>query len=188
MRKAIQTFMVVSMILALLVVTGISESFAGEIHACITKSTGNIRIVSTPGQCKSNEAPISWNQAGPAGPAGPQGVPGPQGLMGLQGPQGTQGVQGPPGISGYEIVRVDVDVIDLEPNAVVSCEVPCPAGKAILGGGGGTEHTALLSMFDGYPVQMLGSGIYQWVGLWRNPWDYPISTTLICRAICAYVQ
>ncbi len=52
------------------------------IYACITKSTGQIRIVSAASQCKSNEASISWNiagQPGPAGPAGPSGPAGPQG-------------------------------------------------------------------------------------------------------------
>jgi len=68
---------------------------ADVINACITKSTGQVRIVATTGQCKSNEAPLSWNVAGPAGPAGPAGEPGPAGLVaGYQaeasgGPTGT---------------------------------------------------------------------------------------------------
>ncbi len=43
------------------------------IYACITKTTGGIRIVSTASQCKSNEASIFWNVTGPEGQQGPQG-------------------------------------------------------------------------------------------------------------------
>lgn len=62
------------------------------IYGCITKSSGQIRIVSTATQCKSNEASISWNQTGPQGPQGAQGI------QGIQGIQGLQGLQGPPGV------------------------------------------------------------------------------------------
>ena len=52
---------------------------------CVNKSSGEIKIVSTAGQCKSNEALISWNQTGiKAGQA--------QQDQGLQGLQGTAGV------------------------------------------------------------------------------------------------
>ena len=57
---------------------------ADVINACITKSTGQVRIVSTPAQCKSNEAPLTWNVNGPVGPQGPPGAdgqPGPAGLV-----------------------------------------------------------------------------------------------------------
>jgi hypothetical protein len=56
---------------------------ADEIHACITKTTGQLRVVSTTGQCKSNEAPLTWNVEGPVGPTGPQGPPGVDGQPGL---------------------------------------------------------------------------------------------------------
>ena len=49
---------------------------ADEINACITKTTGQLRVVSTTDQCKSNEAPLTWNIEGPVGPTGPQGLPG----------------------------------------------------------------------------------------------------------------
>jgi hypothetical protein len=38
------------------------------IYGCV-KNSGDLVIVSGPGQCKANQTPISWNQAGPAGVA-----------------------------------------------------------------------------------------------------------------------
>ena len=60
-----------------------SSAEADEIHACITKSSGQLRVVSTTGQCKSNEAPLTWSVEGPVGPTGPQGPPGADGQPGL---------------------------------------------------------------------------------------------------------
>src|SRR5262245_2907765 len=72
-----------------------SYSQSTVIFACITKS-GQIRIASTSGQCKSNEDETSWSRTGPQGPVGPQGQAGPQGTAGLQGPAGPQGPAGVP--------------------------------------------------------------------------------------------
>lgn len=58
---------------------------ARVIHACVGKgllNQGAVRIVSEPGQCRSNETPLTWNQTGQQGPAGapgPVGAPGPKG-------------------------------------------------------------------------------------------------------------
>jgi hypothetical protein len=54
------------------------------IYGCVSKVGGtvlggNLRIVSGPTSCRTNETLISWNQAGPQGS---QGVPGPQGPPG----------------------------------------------------------------------------------------------------------
>lgn len=64
-------------------------------YACVTTSTGAVKIVSSTTTCGTGQHKISWNNTGPAGPAGP---PGPQGATGPQGPQGTTGPQGPPGV------------------------------------------------------------------------------------------
>src|SRR5205807_5713648 len=58
------------------------------IYACYQKTTGDLRKVSGPGQCKNTEIQISWNTAG---------VPGPQGPKGDKGDKGDTGSQGPPG-------------------------------------------------------------------------------------------
>lgn len=73
------------------------------IYACYHKTTGDLRRVNGPGQCKNPEIPISWSVSGvpgPQGPQGPQGQQGPQGPTGPQGSQGPQGVQGPQGQKG----------------------------------------------------------------------------------------
>jgi len=70
-RLTVMMVMVVVILLAIAV-----TSFGDVINRCVTKSTGNMRIVPDPGACKSNEYPLSWNQTGPQGPAGLQGPPG----------------------------------------------------------------------------------------------------------------
>jgi type VI secretion system Hcp family effector len=61
----------------------------GVITACrvTTGATpGQLRVIDTeatpPQTCTTNEATVTWNQAGPAGPPGPQGDPGPPGDSG----------------------------------------------------------------------------------------------------------
>ena len=54
----------------------------GLIHGCVTNNKGMLRVVSDPSGCKSNETPLSWNQAGQQGEPGPQGEPGMDGEPG----------------------------------------------------------------------------------------------------------
>jgi hypothetical protein len=80
MTKIILVFMTVCIMSFFTICSCFAQN--NTIYACITKATGNIRIVSAPTQCKSSEGLIQWNVAGPAGPpgpAGPQGPPGPPG-------------------------------------------------------------------------------------------------------------
>lgn len=53
-----------------------TNASADTINACAKQSNGKLRLVADLGQCRSNEAPISWESQGPQGPAGPQGPPG----------------------------------------------------------------------------------------------------------------
>lgn len=120
------------------------------IHACVSNSSGEIKIVGANSNCPSNYRALDWNiqgpagqqgpigPAGPVGPVGPIGPMGPQGLQGEQGPQGEpgpqglQGMQGPAGISGLEIVTADSGTQNTD---VIYVYADCPAGKQVLGGG-----------------------------------------------------
>lgn len=62
-------------------------------------------------------------------PQGPKGDPGDRGE---RGEKGERGEQGPPGLTGYEIVTVTVTATTTN---TVTAEVPCPAGKRVVGGG-----------------------------------------------------
>jgi hypothetical protein len=73
---------------------------ATTFYACVTKSSGAIRMVSQATTCKTTESKIMWNQTGPAGPAGPKGSAGPEGPAGPSGPQGPAGSVGPQGPAG----------------------------------------------------------------------------------------
>jgi hypothetical protein len=66
------------------------------IYACGQKETGQLRVVSSPDDCRNSEFPVSWNVQGPKGDPGSNGLPG---LAGPTGPQGPAGPQGPPGVS-----------------------------------------------------------------------------------------
>lgn len=188
-------------------VAGVSASAAipddGIIHGCYNEQTGQLRVVDPDSdECKTSEAPLSWNQegprglqgpTGPEGPRGPQGVPGPEGAEGPEGPEGpagpagqngqpgndgATGPQGPAGISDYETVR----------NANLngsSATVRCPAGKRVLGGGatvGGSPPWALTTSAPWYPI---GGG---------EGWEavaQPIKGTFVqvtVTAICANVS
>src|SRR5215471_18020943 len=59
-------------------------------YACVTNSTGAIKVVGKTTVCGAGKHKISWNNIGPRGPRG------------LQGPRGATGPQGPPGVvNGY---------------------------------------------------------------------------------------
>ena len=69
-------------------------SAGGVINGCYEQKNGLLRVIDAGADCRKSEAPIHWNQVGPAGPRGEQG---PQGERGVPGPQGEQG---PPGVIG----------------------------------------------------------------------------------------
>ena len=81
---------------------GVSDP--GVIHACVQRSSGQVRIVGVNGTCSGSEDPLHWSVvsagAGAQGLQGPMGPPGPMGPAGPQGPQGQQGPAGPAGPSG----------------------------------------------------------------------------------------
>jgi hypothetical protein len=67
---------------------------AGVIHACVHRSSDQVRIVGPNDGCRNAENPIHWSASGgPAGPQGPQGPPGPAGSPGAPG-QCTAGCSG----------------------------------------------------------------------------------------------
>ena len=59
------------------------------IHACVSKSSGTIKIVDSPEDCGKGEESLSWNLSGPAGPVGPAGPEGPAGPQGIPGADGV---------------------------------------------------------------------------------------------------
>jgi hypothetical protein len=107
----------------------------------------------------------------PAGPQGPKGDPG------SQGPKGDQGDPGTPGISGYQLVSgADVTV---PAGQFGLAYVDCPAGKKVIGGGGGSEGNA--------PITLLGPYVnHQWAVGVRN--DGGIPEKIIAWAYCANVS
>lgn len=94
--------------LALVVAVGVSVAGArgplndGEIHACKSKKTGKLRVVSNASECRWWEKHISWSIRGPQGPAGPAGPQGPQGEQGEQGDAGEAGPAGSQGPAGAD--------------------------------------------------------------------------------------
>ena len=137
------------------------------IHACVSNSSGEIKIVGANSNCPSNYRALDWNIQGPAGqqgaqgqqgpigpvgpagpvgptgPMGPQGLQGERGLQGEQGPEGLpgqQGIPGPAGISGLEVVQVNSGT---QNTFRIDVFAECPAGKQVLGGGFATAGNNL---------------------------------------------
>jgi hypothetical protein len=149
------------------------------IHACVSNSSGEIKIVGANATCPSNYRALDWNIQGPAGSPGPMGPAGP---AGPQGPQGLTGPQGPAGISGMEVVTVDSGT---QVAARIDVFVECPAGKQVLAGGYGTAGSNLdTSISASAPY-----GPYQWV-VTAVTNDYPnvrSGWSVQAYAICANV-
>lgn len=86
---------------------------------------------------------------GPPGPSGPAGPPGSPGPIGPAGEAGTPGPQGNPGLLGYEVVSRP---FSLASGGQSTMTVPCPPGKAVLGGGA-KPLTPTVGILGSYPVQ-----------------------------------
>jgi hypothetical protein len=113
------------------------------------------------------------------GEKGATGAPGPQGALGAPGPPGAQGQKGdtgPAGISGRELV-VGAETV-LQPGESGGAGVYCPAGKKVIGGGGGSEATVAISNTG--PGSDMQWGVYA-----KNL--APFAATLSAYAICANV-
>ncbi|HUF92004.1 MAG TPA: hypothetical protein VMR23_06485 [Candidatus Limnocylindria bacterium] len=86
----------VVVLLAFLAILGpvTAEAHGGDasvIHACVHRSSQQVRIVGPNDQCRRPEIAVHWSGAGAPGPQGPQG---PQGPAGPPGPQGAPGSTG----------------------------------------------------------------------------------------------
>ncbi len=73
------------LLVMLVLVPGIAAT--ETINGCVHQKSGKLRIVGIPGQCKSSEAPISWEAEGPPGPEGAKGDKGDKGDPGDPAPQ-----------------------------------------------------------------------------------------------------
>lgn len=87
--------------------------------------TGALRLINAQvgNHCASNEATVTWNQAGPQGI---QGVPGATGASGAAGAVGPQGVPGPSGVVG---------VYRATASGAGTATASCYSGDVLLGGG-----------------------------------------------------
>jgi hypothetical protein len=59
----------------------LSASSPVTYYACVTNSTGALKIVSKTATCAAGQHKISWNNIGPKGPKGARGARGPAGLV-----------------------------------------------------------------------------------------------------------
>jgi hypothetical protein len=188
---------VMASVLTLTGATAIAEAHGGDtsqVHACVSKASGAVRIVDAGADCRSTEQPLDWNVAGRTGPqgdegpAGPQGEPGPAGPEGPAGPAGPEGPEGPAGPAGgvggaHSVFRLSpFDTLD----KIV--DVRCPAGEVATGGGFNVAPDANLPrpavvVSQSLPVTELGVPVGWRVGAFKvapstTPW------TLVVDAIC----
>ena len=141
---------------------------------------------------------------GPQGPQGPQGAPGPQGAEGPQGPPGPQGIQGikgdtgdtgatgaqgpqgPQGVPGLSARVVVVNSVNqtLAKGALFTLTTSCPAGKAVIGGGGSSVNPSL-QIVASMPSD---SNPTQWIVQVRNIANNNQTGLVSANVICAIVQ
>jgi hypothetical protein len=76
------------------------DCIAQALNACVTNSTGAIRIVASADKCRRTETAYTLNLQGPKGDKGDKGDQGTQGAQGVAGLQGPAGVAGPSGAQG----------------------------------------------------------------------------------------
>ncbi|MDO8211777.1 hypothetical protein [Conexibacter sp. CPCC 206217] len=88
-------------------------------------------------------------ERGPAGPAGPKGNTGARGLTGARGSVGATGPRGASGISGYAVVTANKPPVVI---AAQTLEIPCAAGKVVLGGGGVVAGGSGGDVTGGFPM------------------------------------
>jgi hypothetical protein len=100
-------------------------------------------------------------------PAGPKGDPG---------QKGDKGDPGAPGVSGREyVIGAEVSV---NPGQLGGAQVTCPAGKKVMGGGGGSEGNT--------PITAMGQiNDSTWSVVARNDEAFPVHVS--AHAICAQV-
>src|SRR5438309_1069444 len=70
---------------------GLIPDSTGLIHGCYDTTSGALRLVQTPADCKATETHLAWNQVGPEGAPGLAGL---QGIAGATGPKGDNGAKG----------------------------------------------------------------------------------------------
>jgi hypothetical protein len=112
------------------------------INACYRVSEddrkGELRAVTDPAACRTNELPLAWNIQGPKGDKGDPGArgdPGPQGLQGEQGLQGPQGPAGPQGPSGAANLQYVTQSTNVPATGGAAFHAECAGGRKVLGGG-----------------------------------------------------
>ena len=77
---------ILSLLLAVCYLINAGGATAQTIDGCADKTTGQLRRIIPPAECKTNEIAVNWSVAGPQGIQGPTG---PQGIQGEPGPAGT---------------------------------------------------------------------------------------------------
>jgi hypothetical protein len=157
---------VLAIVAALLVGGGIAYASIpgpdGVIHGCRKNTDGSLRVIDSTATCPNGWTALNWSQTGP---------------------------QGPPGISGYEVVTVTESFADVSTGTAIAM---CPAGKRVIGGGGGTGHVADGGNTDYYAQLSESRPMYPpnvdgWYVLVRRD-DNSVSTfDLVAFAICANV-
>jgi hypothetical protein len=106
----------------------------GTYYACLTKSSGVIRLINYPKvKCAKGERFIKWNQQGPQGP---KGDPGPADWNAIPNkPAGFADATDDAGVTGVKVTRVvELASLPIGPTTGI-VQALCPAGSVVVGGG-----------------------------------------------------
>lgn len=155
----------------------IPDSNDAEIHACLHKPTGMIRLIDKEAgeTCGPGFTEITWNQTGPAGPVGPKGD------------TGAKGDKGATGDSGLLSVYVKHEYSTIGPGGYGGSNAICDSGDVATGGGfmfvNGQHDVAVI---DNSPYQLgTSSTPTGWNGsAWNNDTrDHAFHVYAICAKL-----
>jgi len=131
---------------------------SGTYSACLTKSSGAVKVINYPKvKCAKGQRLIRWNAKGQPGAQGVQGVQGPQGPAG---PADWNAIPNKPagfadgvddeGVTRVRVTQYDSGVVDVAAGAgLAGFFIPCPVGSVIVGGGYMTDLHVIQSRPDG---------------------------------------
>ena len=97
---------------------------------------------------------------------------------GIKGDKGDPGV---PGLSGREVVTTAPLTQTLARQAQVSVVATCPAGKVVLGGGSSSTNPSV-SVLSSLPTSAT-----EWTVVFANITNFPQTSTLTVKAVCATI-
>jgi hypothetical protein len=163
----------------------------GTYSACLTKSTGKVRVINYPRvKCAEGQRLIRWSQQGPPGPQGAAGAQGAEGPQGPAGPADWNAIPNTPagfadgvdheGVTSVKIKTVlSTTPVTIDPGSNAGDTADCPAGFLAVAGG-----YYVIGYVDIFIYRSRAAGAGSWQVDAFKPASSPGAATLTAQVIC----